>query len=70
MNRPNSGNLYERLLSERRNTKHWLHVILSVVTMGMWLPVYLIRVTCNASHNRRIDDKMNGALAAMSQAVK
>lgn len=36
-----------------KKTNKWLHVFLSVVTLGLWLPVWLLLVLINYSHNSK-----------------
>lgn len=61
-------NTYDKLQAEKKQTRHWLHLILTAVTCGMWLPVYLIVHSGHTRHNAMIDIKMQGALAAMRDA--
>ena len=44
-----------QLLSKKKSTSHVLHLILSLVTVGLWLPVWIIVTLSNSIQNRRID---------------
>jgi len=35
-----------------RKVKHWLHILLTILTSGLWLPVYLILVATTEMFNR------------------
>ena len=51
------------LNSQKKNTNHILHLILSLLTMGLWLIVWLIVAISNNSHNKRIEGQMNHVLS-------
>lgn len=57
-------NTYDKLQAEKKKCTHWLHIILLILTMGFWLPIYLIVYAGVKRHNAMIDIKMMGALAA------
>ncbi len=44
-----------QLLSKKKKTSHVLHLILSLVTVGFWFPVWIIVTLSNSIENRRID---------------
>ena len=44
-----------RLLAQRKNTSHVLHLILSLITFGLWLPVWALVAISNGLENARID---------------
>ncbi len=44
-----------QLLSKKKSTSHVLHLILSLVTVGFWVPVWFIVTLSNSIENRRID---------------
>ena len=46
------------LLSQKKKTNHILHLLLSLVTGGLWLIVWLFVADGNRRHNRRIDDQI------------
>jgi len=44
-----------RLLAQRKSTSHILHLILSLITFGLWLPVWALVAISNGLENARID---------------
>ena len=44
-----------QLLSKKKSTSHVLHIILSLITVGFWVPVWIIVTLSNSIENRRID---------------
>lgn len=59
-------NLYKEMESKRKHVRHWLHIILTLITMGLWLPVWIILAVRAATFNRDLDVRMSGAFEAMS----
>lgn len=57
------------LNSQKKNTNHILHLILSLLTMGLWLIVWLIVAISNNSHNKRIQGQMNHVLSYKVQGL-
>lgn len=47
-----------KLLSQKKRTSHVLHLILSLVTVGFWVPVWLLVALSNSIENARIDRKV------------
>jgi len=47
------------LTSQRKTTNHILHLILSVLTGGLWLIVWLIAASNNNSYNKQLDKQIN-----------
>ena len=47
-----------QLLSKKKSTSHVLHLILSIVTVGLWIPVWVIVALSNSIENARIDRKV------------
>jgi hypothetical protein len=47
------------LLSQRKQTNHILHLLLSIVTGGLWLIVWLLVASSNSSHNRQIESQLH-----------
>lgn len=47
-----------QLLSKKKSTSHVLHLILSIVTAGFWIPVWVIVALSNSIENARIDRKV------------
>ena len=51
------------LLSQKKQTNHILHLLLSVVTGGVWLIVWFFVADSNRRHNRQVDAQIEaGAL--------
>lgn len=46
------------MLSKKKKTSHVLHLLLSIVTAGIWLFVWLIVIASNRSENKSIDKKI------------
>lgn len=47
-----------QLLSKKKSTSHVLHLILSLITVGFWVPVWIIVTLSNSIENARIDRKV------------
>ena len=45
----------QRLLAQRKNTSHILHLLLCIPTFGLWLPVWALVAVSNGLENARID---------------
>lgn len=43
------------MLSKKKNTSHLLHLVLSLITFGFWIIVWLIVSISNANENSKID---------------
>jgi hypothetical protein len=50
------------LVSEKRATNHILHLLLCVPTFGIWLVVWFIVANNNATHNDKIQRKIDKLL--------
>lgn len=50
------------LATQKKTTNHILHLILSILTAGLWLIVWVIVAASNSRHNSRIQGKMNHVL--------
>lgn len=46
---------FEGIRLDGRRTNHWLHLALSLCTLGYWLLAWLIIDIYNAQHNRRLN---------------
>lgn len=46
------------LASKKRSTNHILHLILTLLTFGVWVIVWLIVASNNSSYNSRLDAEM------------
>lgn len=55
--RGNKMNQYKalNLISKRKNTSHVLHLLLSIITGGLWIFVWIICALSNSIENRKID---------------
>lgn len=47
------------LTNQKKNTNHILHVIMTVLTGGLWLIVWGITMRSNDAHNRKLDKQIN-----------
>lgn len=47
------------LTNQKKTTNHILHVILTVLTGGLWLLVWGITMWSNDSHNKKLDKQIN-----------
>lgn len=52
-----------KLISQKKKTAHLLHLVLTVITMGLWLVVWVLVGVSNSLENSRIDRKL-GKLGA------
>lgn len=43
------------LLSKKKKTSHILHLVLSILTVGLWILIWLLVTVSNSSENSRID---------------
>ena len=43
------------MLSKKKKTNHVLHLLLSVVTLGVWVLIWILVAISNSSENSRID---------------
>lgn len=43
------------LLSQQRKTNHVLHLLLTIITGGLWIIVWILVSISNASHNSSIE---------------
>lgn len=57
------------LNSRKKATNHIFHLILSVLTGGLWLIVWLIAASNNSSHNKKIDDQINQIMQYKTQGL-
>ena len=46
------------MLSKKKRTSHVLHLLLSIVTFGFWLIVWVLVAANNGSENAKIDRKI------------
>jgi len=52
----------EYLIAKRNDhrTSHVLHLLLSVITAGLWVPIWLLVALSHANERRKIDRKLMG----------
>ena len=43
------------LLSKKKKTSHIVHLILSILTAGLWILIWILVAVSNSSENSRID---------------
>ena len=48
-----------QLISKKKKTSHLLHLFLSIITAGIWLPIWALVALSNGIENARIDAKIN-----------
>ncbi|MEJ2610244.1 MAG: zinc-ribbon domain-containing protein [Candidatus Thiodiazotropha sp.] len=46
------------LLSKKKKTSHVLHLLLSIITAGLWLIIWFIVALSNSKENSKIDDQI------------
>lgn len=47
------------MLSKKKKTNHLLHLILSILTVGFWIVIWVLVAASNGSENARIDREIN-----------
>lgn len=57
------------LESQKKKTNHILHLILSIVTGGLWLVIWLLVGMSNSSHNSRLLGEMNHIMNYKAQGM-
>lgn len=57
------------LTSQKKNTNHILHVIMTVLTGGLWLIVWGLTMRSNDSHNKKLDQQINQIMLYKSQGL-
>ena len=50
----------DQLLAKRADhkTAHVLHLLLSVITAGLWIPIWLLVAISHANERKKIDKKL------------
>jgi len=48
-----------QLMSQKKKTSHVLHLLVSLITMGLWIPIWLLVAISNNLENSRIDRAIN-----------
>ena len=46
------------MLSKKKNTSHILHLLLSIITGGIWVVVWIIVALSNSMENSKIDSQI------------
>lgn len=46
------------LLSKKKSTSHLLHLILSILTVGVWVLVWVVVAISNSMENSRLERKI------------
>lgn len=57
------------LTSQKKSTNHILHVIMTVLTGGLWLIVWGLTMRSNDSHNKKLDNQINQIMHYKSQGL-
>lgn len=57
------------LTSQKKNTNHILHVIMTVLTGGLWLIVWGLTMRSNDSHNKKLDKQINQIMHYKTQGL-
>lgn len=57
------------LTSQKKNTNHILHVIMTVLTGGLWLIVWGLTMRSNDAHNRKLDKQINQIMLYKTQGL-
>ena len=46
------------LLSKKKNTSHILHLLLSIITAGIWIIIWILVAISNSSENAKLTGKL------------
>lgn len=57
------------LTGQKKSTNHILHVIMTVLTGGLWLIVWGLTMRSNDSHNKKLDQQINQIMLYKSQGL-
>ncbi|WP_149087299.1 hypothetical protein [Pseudomonas prosekii] len=57
------------LTSQKKSTNHILHVIMTVLTGGLWLIVWGLTMRSNDSHNKNLDKQINQIMHYKAQGL-
>lgn len=57
------------LTSQKKSTNHILHVIMTVLTGGLWLIVWGITMRSNDAHNKKLDKQINQIMLYKTQGL-
>ena len=59
-----------QLQQRKKKTSHVLHLLLSVITGGLWLVIWALCSIANASQNSKIDKEIEQVQAAQIQQMR
>ena len=59
-----------QLQQRKKKTSHVLHLLLSVITGGVWLIIWALCGIANASQNSKIDKEIEQVQAAQMQQMR
>ncbi|MHB2246694.1 hypothetical protein ACX64O_07430 [Pseudomonas fitomaticsae] len=57
------------LTTQKKKTNHILHVIMTVLTGGLWLIVWLVVASSNQGHNKKLDKQINQIMHYKAQGL-
>ncbi|MGF6329848.1 hypothetical protein ABH909_002726 [Pseudomonas sp. BS3782 TE3695] len=57
------------LTSQKKSTNHILHVIMTVLTGGLWLIVWGLTMRSNDAHNTKLDRQINQIMHYKTQGL-
>jgi len=57
------------LTTQKKKTNHILHVIMTVLTGGLWLIVWGITMRSNDAHNKKLDRQINQIMHYKTQGL-
>ncbi|MCP1474819.1 hypothetical protein ABIA54_001091 [Pseudomonas sp. EB276 TE3739] len=58
------------LTTQKKKTNHILHIIMTVLTGGLWLLVWGITMRSNDAHNRKIDWQISQIMESKVRSEK
>ena len=57
------------LTTQKKKTNHILHVIMTVLTGGLWLLVWGLTMCSNGNHNKKLDKQINQIMHYKTQGL-
>ena len=57
------------LTTQKKKTNHILHVIMTVLTGGLWLIVWGFTMRSNDAHNKKLDKQINQIMLYKTQGL-
>lgn len=57
------------LTTQKKKTNHILHVIMTVLTGGLWLIVWGLTMRSNDAHNKKLDKQINQIMLYKTQGL-